>query len=145
MQQILRRRRALMANQWEDITSQLSFTSGTGVQRTITGNDIRVYTTSAGTNRQILAPFETSSLYTYQATCDRITVASGKGWMRTRKAPPEANYIDSSSIWEQDQGTTVFAFEHNDNIKRFALLCTGSTTEDGDVTFYNFRLWRRRL
>lgn len=142
MNSILRRRRALM-NQWEDITSQLSFYNWTGVDHEISGNDIRVFTTSDGTVRAIRANFTTNEAYKYKFTCDSVTVISGAGRIACRNS--SATIQVSSPIWVVSQGPVDKEFEHNASIAMLSLFCTVSTSAAGNVTYHNFRLWRKKL
>ena len=146
MNSILTRRRALMGKDaWEDITDQLSFYNGTGTNHTQTEDYIMVYSVSDGSYRSVMSAFTTSPEYAYKATFDRINVKSGAARFVCRTSSSNIISSASSDTWTDSQGAVVHAFDHNANIAKISLFCTASTSGEGNVRYYNFRLWRKKL
>lgn len=145
MSRIRRRRRALMGDRWEDITGQLSFFTYTGTSYERSGNDINVRSTSDGTYRALRANFATSADYAYKYTCDSVTVTDGVGLISCRTATATIINATSSGKINASTGPIEVEFSHSPNIALLSLFCTFETPETGDVTYHNFRLWRRRL
>lgn len=146
MNGILTRRRALMGKDaWEDITDQLSFSNGTGTNHTQTADYIMVFTVSDGTYRAVTSAFTTSPEYAYKATCDRITVKVGAAKIACRNSSSIIISSSGSDTWTDSQSAVVHKFDHNKNIAKLSLFCTASTSGEGNVRYYNFRLWRKKL
>lgn len=135
----------MMAHQWEDITGQLSFLPSTGTSYERSGNDINVRSTSDGTYRTIKANFATSADYAYKYTCDSVTVTDGVGVIACRTATATIINATSSGRINGSTGPIEVEFSHNPNIALLSLFCTFGTTGAGDVTYHNFRLWRKKL
>lgn len=146
MNSLLMRRRALMGKDaWEDITDQLSFSNVTGTNHTESADFIMVYSVSDGSYRAVTSAFATSPEYTYKATCDRINVKTGAAKIACRTSSSIIISSSSSDTWTESQGAVVHAFDHNASIAKLSLFCTASTSGEGNVRYYNFRLWRKKL
>lgn len=142
------RRRALMGQAgevpWEDISSQLllkDFSNGTGTSKSYnsTSNTLRVYTASNGTYRSVYHRWTSTTGYEYKAECD-VSYVKGKIKLQISK---ENNSTIKSMATRTSSGHAEFLFSHNAEIAFFRLFVTWDTSEAGDATFSNLKLYRR--
>lgn len=152
MNSILRRRRALMGAQiteaqWEEIPFSydqfgVAYSSSNTSWNT-TVNTIRVYTTANGTYKNASMLFSTSSGYEYRYAC-KISVTTGKGKIACRTTGGTTVSGTSSITVSNEQNIDVI-FQHNATINKLSLFCTWSTSEAGNVTFTDLKLYRRPI
>ena len=139
------KRHALMAKYeppWEQIEYPLSnFSSATTtVRATISGNTIQIKTTSAGKYKSANGAFSTQAGYEYRVVCD-IAVSDGIGRIASRNSSDTIRGFDTGSYTVG--GHIDIVFQHNAEISKIGLFCTFGTSEDGDVTYTGFTLYRR--
>lgn len=149
MNSILRRRRALMGKTetpWDEIDFSLSdFSAGYGINMSISGDSIRIYTTGPNTYRDANLVFSTQSGYEYKFVT-KIVVTSGRGAIGCRNSTGQM--INEAWRGSFIAGTTITVekvFQHDPTIARFSLFCTWSTNENGDVTYQGLKIYKRKL
>lgn len=142
------RRRSLISakkeNQWEDLNIDLSSFNSGNADIQINGNSLRVYYLSnRGSYRLKSQSFTTQSGYEYKITCDSITVTQGKASIKLRNASSVS--VAGTNVYSTNQGQIEKIFQHNSTITMLSVFCTWDTSEYGDVTYENLKVYRRAL
>lgn len=145
------RRRSLMTAQasepaWEEIQFSLSsFTPNSGTGKVVSGSSIQVYNTTNGTYKNAALDFTTQSGYEYRYTA-HISVTTGKGFIGCRTSGGQM--VSGTTQGSYSAGTDIDVdktFQHNSTIASLNIFSTWSTSEKGDVTYSNLKLYRRPL
>ena len=150
MNEILRRRRALIANPWVDVTHiyPLSAFVGSGVFVTVTYSQnytVMTATTtgSAGTYRNAVNPFVTENGYRYKITCN-VNPTGGPCRIRGRTA--EGTIIASiTQEYIENQRDISIKFDHNPNLAVIALFITWASSTTGAGTITQWKVERQKI
>lgn len=144
---LLARRRGLMsakAEEWQEVSFLLSsFVASQHTSISISGDSIRVYNTSNYTYRAANAPFSTESGYEYKYVCD-ATYTSGAGRIAFRDI--NDSVVPNTSLAAFTETTHIEkTFVSDERITQITLFSTWSTSEKGDVTYSNLKIYRRKI
>lgn len=147
MNEILRRRRALMGYSWEKVSfDKTSFVYSPNfgtVTYDAQTDTIHCAASKTGTYKGADAPFTTEQGYQYRIECDYQATA-GVARMGPRSSTQSFLYFTSQNQ-APASGHYTLEFQHDSRIAMLTLMTSMATSVKGNVSYVNLKIYRRPL